>query len=108
MGVVYSPVSIAPKLIPKGFINDQTLREITTDGISDDSKAATLAQHCCQYITLHDDPESKLNELLQILEAVEPAATSVVKMIRQVSCIILQHVVSLALILSLSLSPPSH
>ena len=82
--MVNSPVEIAHPLFACGFINEQTHRDVLTEGTTNDSKAYKLTQHSIRYITIHSEPADKLNELLEILEEVEPAASVVAKKIRQV------------------------
>ena len=82
--MVNSPVESARKLFSRGFINEQTQRNVMTEGISNDSKADQLTHQCIQYITNHSDPVGKLRELLLVLEEVDPAASIVAEKIREV------------------------
>ena len=83
--MVNSPVESAHKLFSRGFINEQTHRNVVmTEGTSNDSKAHQLTHQCIQYITNHSDPVGKLRELLLMLEQVDPAASIVAKKYREV------------------------
>ena len=83
--MVNSPVESARKLFSRGFINEQTQRNVVmTEGTSNDSKADQLTHQCIQYITNHSDPVGKLRELLLMLEQVDPAASIVAEKIRKV------------------------
>ena len=83
--MVNSPVESAWKLFSRGFINEQTLRNVVmTEGTSNDSKADQLTYLCIRYITNHSDPVGKLRKLLLVLEEVDPAASIVAEKICEV------------------------
>ena len=88
--MVNSPVESARKLFARGFINEQTQRNVVmTEGTSNDTKADQLTHLCIQYITNHSDPVGKLRELLLVLEEVDPSASIVAEKIHEV-CVHIQ------------------
>ena len=82
--MVNGPTTFANKFFAEGFIHSQTKNDVSSE--PSHLAAHKVTQECCQYISLHPDPEAKLNEMLDVLEMLgELPGHVVAKRIREVS-----------------------
>ena len=79
-----NPVETAHLLFFHGFINEQTHSGVLTEDTTSNLKAEMLIQQSIWSITNHSEPANKLNNLLEILEKVNPVASFVAEKMRMV------------------------